>query len=184
MSLLLSQPGVWGWRARRWTQTHLKYGLRGPTRAKCQHHPTLGLAWSQWGSPWDIDLQLRKSVATSSKSFPPPRLRELRGTTSQAGEREQPLSHSALASLWRTISQIAFLWYGHLSTGSCLATALISCKALNRHQPGTTFNHCWPALHLDWQLGGGKQSTSLPQFKSLELSSPSRGSEVHKTCVY
>lgn len=109
---------------------------------------------------------------------------ELRGTTSEAGEKEQPLAHSVLASLWRTISQIAFLWCGHLSAGSCLATALISRKALNCYQPGKTFSHCWPGLHLDWQLGGGRQSVALPQFKSLELSSPPQGSEVYKACVY
>ena len=34
---------------------------------------------------------------------------ELRCTTSEAGEKEQPLTYSVLASLWRTISQIAFL---------------------------------------------------------------------------
>lgn len=66
---------------------------------------------------------------------------ELRGTTSEAWA-ERAASYLVLDSLCRTISQIAFLWCGHLSAESCLATTLISCEALNYHQPGTTCNHC------------------------------------------
>lgn len=104
-------------------------------------------------------------------------------TTSEPGGRAAS-PHPGPASLHTAIRQIAFLRCGHLSAGSCLATTLISCKALNNHQLGTTFNHCWPGLHSDWQLEGGRQSISLPWFKSPELPSPPQGSEVHKAHVY
>lgn len=169
MPLLLWQPEVWeGWRrVRKRTQTYLKYGPRGPTRAK------LGLALEPgWGGPWDMP-PAEEECGHQQQKFPTVIAEtELRGTTSEAGEKEQPRAHSVLASLQRAISQIAFLWCGHLSAGSCPATALISCKVLNCHQPGATFNHCCPGLRLNWQLGCGKQSMPLPQFESLELSSP------------
>lgn len=87
-------------------------------------------------------------------------------------EKEQPQAHRVLASLWRRINQIALCDVDSCPLGAGLWQVLISCRALICHQPGITFNHWWPGLHLDWQVGGGKHTTPLPWFKSLEPSCP------------
>lgn len=139
-----------------------------------------GCPQSQHKEAWRHQCQLRRPVTTSSGGFPASWVSEHH----LGARRKSCLSSPGPAPLHTAISQIAFLRCGHLSTGSCLTTTLISCKALNNHQLGATFNHCWPGLHLDWQLEGGRQSISLPWFKSPELPSPPQGSEVHKAHVY
>lgn len=162
-SLLLWQAQVregWGgWRAvRRWTQPHLKYGPRGSARASLPSGAGCGAGW---GSPrtslpeekWGHQRQKFASITTEA---------ELQGTTLKTREKEQPLGHSVLASLWRRADCLCDVDICPLGAG--LWQSLISCRALIHHSqeelPITADLSC---------IWAGKQESTLHPFPDSNL---------------